>query len=98
MKRYYEKMKEEAGFTLIEMLIVIMIISILMLMVISNIGGVKGTVSKKTNQGIVQTVESEMLIYEMSNGGKATAETLESEGLITKDQLDIYNAYKKPSD
>lgn len=95
MKKFLKRLKADDGFTLIEMLTVIMVISILMLMVISNVGGVKDSVANKTNQGIVQTVESEMLIYDMDKGGKVTAEELESEGIITKEQLDIYKASKK---
>lgn len=95
MNKYFKRLREEDGFTLIEMLVVIMIVSILMLMVISNVGGVKDSVSSKTDQGIVQTVESEILIHEMDSEGKITAEELQKKGTITEDQLKIYNASKK---
>lgn len=66
-----------------------------MLMVLSNVGGVKDSVSDKTNQGVVQTVESEMLIYDMKHDGEVTAEKLQSEGIITQEQFDIYIKSKK---
>lgn len=95
MKIFLKRLQADDGFTLIEMLTVIMVISILMLMVLSNVNGVKDSVSDKTNQGVVQTVESEMLIYDMKHGGEVIAEKLKSEGIITQEQLDIYNKSKK---
>lgn len=92
MKKHLEKLKEENGFTLIEMLIVIMIVSLLLLLVMTNIGGVQGTVKKTTNEGVIQTVKSQMVIYEMDTGEEADPDKLLKAGYIDETQL---NSYKK---
>lgn len=95
MKKYIEKLKQEEGFTLIEMLIVIMIVSVLLLLVLTNIGGVQKTVKDTANAGIIQTVESQMVIYEMEKGEKPTAKQLFDAEYINEDQFNAYNAAPK---
>lgn len=92
MKKHSKKLREEDGFTLIEMLIVLMVVSLLILMVVANVGGVEESVSKTTNKGIAQTVESEMLIHEMDTGEKLTAVELHRENKISEAQLKAYKA------
>lgn len=92
MKNYLDKLKEEDGFTLIEMLIVIMIVSLLLLLVMTNIGGVQNTVKKTANEGVIQTVKSQMVIYEMDTGDKPEPGALLKAGYINQQQLNAYNA------
>ncbi len=92
MKKIRTKLKEEKGFTLIEMLIVILIISILLILVVTNLDGVNDRIMKTKNEGIIQTVESQMVIYEMETGTKATVGELRKDSYITEDQM---NAYEK---
>lgn len=95
MRKYLEKFRDDEGFTLIEMLIVVMIVSFLLLLVVTNIRGVEETVKKTTDEGIVQTVESQMVIYEMKKNKKPTLEELKTDGYITPEQLQAYNAAEK---
>lgn len=94
MKKYLQRLREEEGFTLIEMLIVIMIVSVLMLLVVTNVGGVEKTVTKTTDEGIIQTVESQMIIYEMKNNKEGSLTELESDGYISAKQLKAYKEAK----
>lgn len=95
MKKYLKKLRDDEGFTLIEMLIVVMIVSFLLLLVVTNIKGVEETVKKTTDEGIVQTVESQMVIYEMKENKKPTPADLKQAGYITNKQLNAYNAADK---
>ncbi len=93
MKKIMQKMKEEDAFTLIEMALVILIIAALLLIIIPNIGGVTETANDTTNDAIVQTVETQRIIYELEeNVENASAEELEAAGYITSEQLSAYNA------
>lgn len=94
MKKYLIKLRKEEGFTLIEMLIVIMIVSALLLLVVTNIGGVEETVRETTNAGIIQTVDSQKAIYKMKKNKEATSKELVDEKYITAEQLDAYNKAK----
>lgn len=95
MKKIISKLKEEAGFTLIEMLIVILIISVLLILVVTNLGGVNDQITNTKNRGIIQTVESQMLIYEMEKGNKPSAEKLYEEKYISDKQFEAYKLAKK---
>lgn len=94
MKKYLEKLREEDGFTLIEMLIVIMIVSLLLLLVMTNVGGVQDTVKKTTDEGVVQTVTSQKVIFEMDTGKEPTLEALLSAGYINEQQFKAYKEAK----
>lgn len=91
MKKIKKYLKKEEAFTLLEMLIVIMIVSVLLLLVMSNLDGVNKTINETQNDGIIQTVRSQMLIYEMEKGEKPSAEYLEKADFITEKQLEAYN-------
>lgn len=92
MRKIRTQLKEEKGFTLIEMLIVILIISVLLILVVTNLDGVNDRIMKTKNEGIIQTVESQMVIYEMETGTKPTVGELQKDSYITEDQM---NAYEK---
>ncbi|MDQ0222931.1 competence type IV pilus major pilin ComGC [Streptococcus moroccensis] len=81
------------AFTLIEMLIVLLIISVLLLLFVPNLSKQKDSVTKTGNQAIVKVVESQKELYAIANptAGEPSAETLASEGYITNDQLETYN-------
>lgn len=69
--------------------------SILLLLVVTNVSGVEESVKKTTNAGIIQTVDSQMVIYEMKNNKKPTLEELKTAQYITAEQLKAYQAAKK---
>lgn len=91
MKKIKDKLKEENGFTLIEMLIVILIISVLLILVVSNLDGVNDRITKTKNDGIIQTVDSQILIYKMDKGTKPTIADLKQDNYITEAQEKAYN-------
>lgn len=95
MKKIKTKIKEEAGFTLIEMLIVILIISVLLILVVTNLDGVNDRITKTKNDGIIQTVDSQILIYKMETGTKPTLAILERDGYITEAQKNAYSQATK---
>lgn len=96
MKKLFQKVKGTTvkGFTLVEMLVVLLIISVLMLLFVPNLTKQKDAIQAKGNAAVVKVVESQMELYELEHDGKATAEKLESEGYITQEQLKAYNAKK----
>ena len=58
-----KKKQKYAGFTLLEMLIVLLIISVLILLFVPNLAKHKETVDKKGNEAIVKIVESQIELY-----------------------------------
>ncbi len=95
MMKYLKKLKNEKGFTLIEMLIVIMIVSMLLLLVMTNIDGVEKGIKKTTNTGVVQTIESQKVIYKIEKNKEATIENLLADKYITAEQKAAYDAATK---
>lgn len=87
--------KKVKGFTLIEMLVVLGIISILLLLFVPNLSKQKEAIQKKGDAAIVKIVESQMDIYELDHGVRPTAEELEKSEMITEDQLEKYNNVPK---
>lgn len=90
MSKWFKKLKKDDGFTLIEMVIVIMIITMLLLLVVTNIDGVGNSVKKTTDEGIIQTVDTQKVLYKIETGNEADAEVLENKDYISKEQYDMY--------
>lgn len=91
MEKIIGKIKEENGFTLIEMSVVLLIIALLLLIIIPNIGGVQDSVGDTTDEAIVQTVESQKVLYEIDHGKKPTnLEEMVTKGYITPKQKEVY--------
>ena len=80
-----KKKQKYAGFTLLEMLIVLLIISVLILLF----------VPKKGNEAIVKIVESQIELYTLEKNKTPSLNELVNEGYITKEQLDKYTAEKQ---
>lgn len=93
MKNLLKKMKEENGFTLVEMAIVILIIAALLLIIIPNISGVTKNVDKTTGEAIENTIETQKVLYEVEHNSKPTIDDLKEEGYITESQVTKYNDY-----
>lgn len=90
MIKLLEKMKEDDGFTLVEMAIVILIIAALLLIIIPNIGKVTENVGDTADDAIVKTVETQMVLYEIDTGNSGSASDLLAAGYITDEQHDAY--------
>lgn len=76
------------GFTLLEMIIVVTIISILFLLTVPNIQKTLGIVDKKGCSALSKTVDSAILQYRLDHGrDPGSTQDLVSEGLLTQEQL-----------
>ncbi|CYU95485.1 prepilin-type N-terminal cleavage/methylation domain-containing protein [Streptococcus suis] len=83
------------GFTLVEMLVVLGIISLLLLLFVPNLSRQKDAVQEKGNAAVVKVVESQMELYELEHDKEATVEDLEQAGYITEKQAKQYATAKK---
>lgn len=97
MKKFWKKLcqKTVKGFTLVEMLIVLLIISVLMLLFVPNLSKQKDVVREKGDAAVVKVVESQMDLYEMKTGDKPTVDDLVEVGYITSEQAKTYNEAKE---
>ena len=95
MKKYTKKclQKSVKGFTLMEMLVVLLIISVLLLLFVPNLSQQKDKVKSTGGAAVVRVVESQAELYEMKNAGDATLSNLVSSGSITDKQAQTYKEY-----
>ncbi|WP_198520849.1 competence type IV pilus major pilin ComGC [Alteribacter populi] len=78
-------LKEEKGFTLIEMVIVLMIISVLLLIAVPSLTKNTEVANKKGCEATVEMVQAQVASYEVSTSEKLTdLATLESEGYVDR--------------
>lgn len=95
MRHFISKLKNEDGFTLIEMSIVIMVVAALLLMIVPNVGKVTENTNSTTSEAAVSTVEGQIALYKMQNpedtlDGNALLEKLVKDKYITQRQLEAY--------
>ncbi|HEL1734454.1 MULTISPECIES: competence type IV pilus major pilin ComGC [Streptococcus] len=83
------------GFTLVEMLVVLGIISLLLLLFVPNLSKQKDAIQKKGDAAVVKVVESQMELYELEYDKEATVEDLQKAGYITPKQAEQYATAKK---
>lgn len=97
MKKWMKTLenKKAKAFTLLEMLMVLLIISVLMLLFIPNLSKQKEKVTDKGNAAVVKIVENQAELYELNEGKKPGLSELEKNGNITKNQVEAYNDYFK---
>ena len=97
MKKIWKKLRKKSveGFTLVEMLIVLLIIGVLMLLFVPNLSKQKDVVHEKGDAAVVNVVDSQMDLYEVKTGNKASVDDLVDIGYITKEQAKTYNEAKK---
>ena len=82
------------AFTLIEMLVVLLIISVLILLFVPNLAKQKDAVKNTGRAAIVKVVESQAELYELDHSSdSASLSSLVSSGNITQKQADAYNEY-----
>ena len=95
MKKWMKTLENEKvkAFTLLEMLMVLLIISVLMLLFIPNLSKQKEKVTDKGNAAVVKIVENQAELYELNEGKKPSIGELEKNGNITKKQVEAYNDY-----
>ena len=92
MKKWFKNLKNEDGFTLIEMTIVLVVIAILMIVFLPNITNVNTRVTTSTDEALVQTINAQKLLYKAEKGKELDSlDKLVEEGYITLDQQKKYN-------
>ncbi len=92
MKKWFKNLKNEDGFTLVEMTIVLLVIAILMIVFLPNISGVNTRVTTSTDEALVQTINAQKLLYKAEKSvDPEPLNKLVEEGYITSDQLKKYN-------
>lgn len=88
-----KKHKRFAAFTLIEMLVVLLIISILILLFVPNLTKQKESIRNTGRGAVVKVVESQAELYELENESYPSLSSLVSGGYISQEQADNYNEY-----
>lgn len=83
--------KNNRGFTLIEMLIVLMIISVLIILIVPNLGDKSADVNDTGCEALTKIVESQAALYELEKGSFPTLSDLTSDGYITEEQTSCSN-------
>jgi len=80
------------GFTLLEMVVVVMIIAILFLLTIPNVSGVIDTVDDNACEALTRVVDSAIVQYKLTYGQYPNSiDDLVSAGLISSDQTTCSN-------
>ncbi|MFC0269982.1 competence type IV pilus major pilin ComGC [Metabacillus herbersteinensis] len=81
-------MKNEKGFTLVEMLIVLLVISILLLITIPNITKHNANIQDKGCKGLTNMVQAQATAYMMDeNVSSVTIAELKAEGYLSNDPV-----------
>ncbi|MFV0556564.1 MAG: competence type IV pilus major pilin ComGC [Lactovum sp.] len=88
-----KKRKFIKAFTLVEMLIVLLIISVLIMLFVPNLTKQKDAVKDTGRAAVVKIVESQAELYELEYSKEASLSSMLSEGNITQKQVDAYNEY-----
>jgi len=84
--------KKEHGFTLIEMLIVLLIISVLIILIIPNLTGKGKAVQSKGCDALKSMVQSQIVSFELAEGRlPSSLDELETKGYIEKGQKSCPN-------
>lgn len=91
MKKLLNKSVE--AFTLVEMLVVLIIISILLLLFVPNLSKQKDAVKETGSAAVIKVVESQAELFELNNTDKASLSKLVESGSITSEQSQSYKEY-----
>ncbi|MDM5189953.1 competence type IV pilus major pilin ComGC [Bacillus sp. DX4.1] len=76
-------MNNEKGFTLLEMLLVMVVISVLLLLIIPNVVTQRSSVQGKGCDAYVKSVEAQVQSYQLQNNKVPTVDDLVKEKYIT---------------
>ena len=87
------KKKRLKAFTLIEMLVVLLIISVLLLLFVPNLSKEKKNIQNTGQTAVVKVVEGQAELYQLDKQDSPNLGKLVSDGLITQKQADSYNDY-----
>lgn len=87
-------LQDERGFTLIEMVLVVLIIAALLLIFIPNIGKTRQNAVEKSEAAVVKVVETQMQNYMLETGKNSVSPEELVPEYINEEQLQIYNKSK----
>ena len=95
MKKLMTKLKKAKvqAFTLVEMLVVLLIISVLLLLFVPNLTKQKEAVNDKGKAAVVKVVESQAELYSLNKNEEATLSKLQADDRITEEQAKSYKEY-----
>ena len=93
MMTFLKKAKVKA-FTLVEMLVVLLIISVLLLLFVPNLTKQKEAVNDKGKAAVVKVVESQAELYSLNKNEEATLSKLQADDRITEEQAKAYKEYR----
>lgn len=81
--------KNQSGFTLLEMLIVLLVIGLLMAIIIPNVSGQRDRIQAQAKENIAEVITTQANTYQMLNGESAsvTPNALLSAGFLTDRQV-----------
>jgi competence protein ComGC len=87
MKTIKKTIKNKEGFTLMEMVLVLFIISVLMLMIIPNVANTKASVETKGTDALAVVVQTQADMYELDTGTEAASfSVLKTDGYLSDKQ------------
>jgi|SRR5699024_5247272 len=87
--------KNNRGFTLIEMLIVLMIISVLIMLIVPNLSGKTKEVNDKGCDALVSVVQTQVDAFHLDKGNyPSSLDVLQRENYINKNQTTCSNGTK----
>lgn len=86
--------KKMSGFTLLEMLVVLFIISLLLLLFVPQLAKQKDNATKKSDEAIAKVVETQMDIFELEHKKVPTEKELIDLQYVKKEQYEAYERYK----
>lgn len=75
-------MKNQKGFTLIEMMIVLLVISVLLIITVPNISKHSSNINTKGCEAYMKTVEAQVQAYKIDNNKIPTFAELEEKGYL----------------
>lgn len=87
--------KNERGFTLIEMMIVLLVITVLLIISIPNVANHNSTINTKGCDAFIKMVEAQVQAYELDEGELPTnISQLQSKGYLSEEQDSCPNGDK----
>ncbi|MGX7348675.1 competence type IV pilus major pilin ComGC [Dolosicoccus paucivorans] len=88
LRQLLKKIKNKKGFTLLEMLIVLVIVALLMAIIIPQVSGQKKRIEQQAKENIAEVVTTQVETYQMVEASSdVTLQTLHDGGYITDRQL-----------
>lgn len=84
-------MTEKNAFTLLEMMIVLLIITVILLITIPNIAQKEKIIREKGCRSLLKTVDSQILLYEIDNDAMPSMQDLIQKGYLKEEQAKCPN-------